>query len=153
MTPEPHDARDLLAYPPVGLTGPAVQVMDMEGSTSGRFEVAQVIARLFPAYGQFVRNVIAEGLEPASDFPFGPYATDVVTRKSRTTVEFVTPSNMTGIGTDSRLLKSNDPIHGVEMLFPNRDMELMGVFVRLPPDLVRFAPVIINAIERTSTRK
>ena len=87
-----------------------------QGGTSGRFEVAKVIARVFPAYKQFAQNVIAEGIEPASDFPSGPYASDKLTYRGKNIVEFETPANTAGLGTDSRLLPNASPIDGVAII-------------------------------------
>lgn len=55
------------------LNGPFIEVTELSGETSGRFRVARVIARVFPTQREFAESVIKEGLEPASDFPFGPY--------------------------------------------------------------------------------
>ena len=66
------DSKTLLSMDWKGFTGSAIEIAVSSGGTSGRFEVAKVIARVFPAYKQFAQNVIAEGIEPASDFPVGP---------------------------------------------------------------------------------
>src|SRR5215471_420993 len=86
------------------------------GETSGRFEVAAIVARVFPAYSWFVKAVIDEGILPASDFPFGPFPNDKLTYRGKTIVEFQTPANTEGLGTASRLLKNNAPIDGAVML-------------------------------------
>jgi len=44
-------------------------------------------------------GVITEGIEPASDFPFGPYPTDTLKYHGDVTVEFQTPANTKGLGT------------------------------------------------------
>ena len=49
--------------------GPVVKLSVENAETSGRFMVASVIARVFPAYRAFVSKVIEEGIEPAADFP------------------------------------------------------------------------------------
>ncbi|HTW65476.1 MAG TPA: hypothetical protein VME17_12695 [Bryobacteraceae bacterium] len=41
-----------------GTNGPIVQVDNIDGNTSGRFEVAEVIARVFPGQKAFVQTVI-----------------------------------------------------------------------------------------------
>lgn len=88
-----------------GFTGPVIQVSSSLGDTSGRFEVAKIIARVFPAYKQFVESVIAEGIEPASSFPFGAFPRDHLRYISKRTVEFETLANADGLGTTSRLQK------------------------------------------------
>jgi len=79
-------------------SGPAIQLSVAVGDTSGRFEVAQIIARVFPSHRNFVRDVIAEDIEPASNFPFGPFPKDKLTYKSKELVEYgnTCPNRRTG---------------------------------------------------------
>jgi hypothetical protein len=149
VTPEPHNARDLFNENSK-LTGPAVHLAAMAGDTSGRFSVARTVARLFPTYQNYVKHVVAEGIEPAADFPTGPYRTDYLTRRSATIVEFTTPANTDGIGTQSRLAKTNAPINGVALLFPDNAMNLSQVFVRLPPDLADLSRAIVESVEQSN---
>jgi hypothetical protein len=74
-------------------------VAEISGEMSGRFSVAQVIARIFPKQIEFTERVIKEGTEPASDFPFGPYPKDKLTYRSDRVVEFRTPPHSEGLGT------------------------------------------------------
>jgi len=62
-------------------------------------------------------------------------------------VEFLTPANTEGLGTQSRLLKNGDPINGVAILF-GEDSNLLQLSVRLPTDLRYLAPIIISQTER-----
>ena len=64
VTPEPHSADALQSVRP--LRGPVVELSYLNGWTSGRFDVARVLARLFPSRRAFVRQVIREQLESAS---------------------------------------------------------------------------------------
>jgi hypothetical protein len=116
VSPDPMDSKTLLSLKWQGFTGSAVQASLSYGGTSGRFEVAEVIARVFPAYKTFVQKVIAEGLEPASDFPFGPYPSDKLTYSGKNIVEFETPGSAQGLGTDSRLQMNASPIDGVAII-------------------------------------
>jgi hypothetical protein len=88
VTPQPIQSRDLLSDTWAGIGGPAIQVSVSIGDTSGRFDVARVITRVFPAQRAFVQRVINEGDEPASDFPSGPYPKDKLTSRSGKVVEF-----------------------------------------------------------------
>ena len=88
----PIDSKIILTGKWGGLVGPAIQFSTEFGGTSGRFGVAEIIARVFPAHRAFVRDVIAEGIEPASSFPFGPYPNDKLTYKNSETVEYLTPA-------------------------------------------------------------
>ncbi len=71
VTPEAHDGDDFLKAD-LHLKGPAIQLSNSIGSTSGRFEVAQVGARLFPVAKPFVEQVIQEGPSPRMKFTSGP---------------------------------------------------------------------------------
>jgi hypothetical protein len=151
VSPEPIRAADLFSTKWAGFTGPAIQVSDMIGDTSGRFSVARTIARVFPAHMNFVRKVIAEGLEPADAFPSGPYPTDRMVYRSKEMVEYQTPANTEGLGTDSLLQKNDSPISGVAILF-GEDPDLLELSVRLPPQFGDLTRVIIQQIEREAVR-
>ncbi|TWB54531.1 hypothetical protein [Nitrospirillum viridazoti] len=122
--------------------GPALQLVWLEGDTSGRFEVAKVAARLFPIAKDYVQGVIDEGLADKSQFIWGPYPTDTVVRHSPTSVDFVTPAGQKGIGTDSHFTPEPLPIVGSALLFPDDDMALRELVMRLPPEMADLGPVI-----------
>lgn len=142
VTPEVHGSADLLQAPKP-LTGPAVEVSFSWSSTAGRSEVAKVIARLFPSERKFVDDLIAEGIEPKENFPFGPYPGDTVTYRSSTDVMFVTPADTDGMGTASRLAKNGDPISGEARLSPENDVTVIDV--RLPKAMLQLVPVILSS--------
>jgi hypothetical protein len=117
VSPSPINASDLFSTTWKGFPGPVIQISSVNGGTSGRFEVARIIARVFPDCQEFVDNVIAEGIEPASSFPSGPYPADTLKYRGKNIVEFRTPANKDGLGTASRLQKNHSPISGVAILF------------------------------------
>lgn len=147
VTPERHNADDLFQQD-AGLSGPVVELSYLSGGTSGRFDVAKIAARIFPVARSFVDQVIAEDIEPKEDFPFGPYPDDTLARRTATVVEFVTPANRDGIGTSGRLAKTDQPISGVAMIFPQEDMDVVKVSVRLPPEHGDLASTIVATVER-----
>jgi len=149
VTPESHGATDLLSGAAT-LIGPAVTVSLSYHDTSGRFEVAQVAARLFPAKKMFVEQVIHEGVEPESNFPFGPYPNDILKRRGDFEVEFETPANMDGMGTRGRLMKKNaDAISGLAIM--TRDGDLLQLNVRTPPPLRNLIPTILESTLRQNS--
>ena len=152
VTPELHTADDFLK-PNSNLTGPAIQLSFSSSHTFGRFFVARVAARLFPTKKKFVQRVIHEGIagiaEPESDFPNGPYPTDILTRRSDSEVEFETPANTDGMGTESRLVKNSSPIKGVAIMTADEDLILLAV--RMPPELSNLVPSIVGETRRTSS--
>lgn len=147
VSPKPINPSDLFSENWKGFTGPVIQISDSIGDTSGRFVVARTIARVFPAYQSFVNDVIAEGIEPASLFPSGPYPSDKLTYRSNKIVEFQTPANTDGLGTDSWLQKNDTPISGVAILM-GEELDLCKLMVRLPPEQQDLTPVIIQQVER-----
>jgi hypothetical protein len=146
VTPERFDASALLRRETT-LTGPAIQLSLIMGGTSGRFGVAEVCALLFPTARLFVQGVMAEGLVPKDEFRFRPYRSDVLTRRSDTVVEYVTPANHDGVGTHSRMVRSDLPISGVAVLLPGEDMDLLKLDVRLPPDMRDMSSTIVRMLE------
>jgi hypothetical protein len=149
VSPDPISSQDLFSSKWRGFGGAAIQISEISGETSGRFGVAQIIARVFPTHMEFVRNVIAEGIEPASSFPSGPYPQDQLKYISREVVEFTTPANAEGLGTHSHLLAGSDPVKGVVLLDPE-ESGLTQLCVRMPKDMIDLVPVVTKQLERES---
>ena len=151
-----------------GIPGYGIDLRERDGGTSGRFDVAGIIARVFPSHWNFVRQVIAEGIEPASSFPYGPYPADELTYKGKDTVEYVTPPNTKGLGTSSSLVANARPIEGVVILTNDQfremsangtvigeggeELDLTQLSARLPPEMTELVPVIIRQIEQDSSQ-
>ena len=131
-----------------GFTGPAIEISRRFGGTSGRFSVAQIIARLFPAYKDFVANVVREFDIPASSFPSGVYPADRLVYKSSAVVEYETPARMEGLGTHSFLQRNDSPIEGVAILIGQPAPDLLFLTLRLPPRLHHLTELIIGQVER-----
>jgi hypothetical protein len=147
VSPDPIDSKTvLLSSEWKGFPGSAVQISVSDGGTSGRFEVAKVIARVFPAYKTFAQNVIAEGIEPASDFPFGPYPGDELRYRGKNIVEFETPTNSQGLGTDSRLQMNASPIDGVAIV-AGADTDLTQLSARIPASDSDLIPAMVAQAE------
>jgi hypothetical protein len=62
-----------------GLGGAVIEVNDISGENSGRYEIAELIARVFPAYRSFALRVGNFD----SPLPSGPYPKDSLTGKKR----------------------------------------------------------------------
>lgn len=152
VSPQPTDGNLLFSDTWKGFTGPVIQFSAEDGGTSGRFGVARMIARVFPSDREFVRRVISEGLEPASDFPSGPYPSDKLVYKSKEVVEYETPAQTEGLGTQSRLLKNLDPIRGVAILVGEEgEPSLILLASRLPPEMTHLTSAIIQETEYEAT--
>jgi hypothetical protein len=146
VTPQPIKRDDLFSTTWGGFTGPAIQASKTYGGTSGRFEVAKVIARVFPARKAFVENVLKQAMAPASDYPFAPFPKDSLIFKSDRIVEYQTPPRSEGLGTISRLQASDYPISGVAIL-QGEEPDLLFLAVRLPPGMNDLALPIIQQVE------
>lgn len=135
-----------------GFHGPAVELSTSSGGTSGRFTVAKKMARLFPEYRWFVQRVIAEGIEPAKDFPVGPFPDETLTYRDRRTVEYITPAYTHGTGTDSSLMPTASPIEGVVMLH-GEGLDAIQLSVSLPAQSRDLARIIIRQTEAEVARE
>jgi hypothetical protein len=130
------------------LTGPVVELDSTSGGTSGRFEVAQVIARVFPNYKAFVQSVIDLFDFFESKVTYGPYSMDKLTYKNQRIVEYRTPPNSKGLGTlTGRLRENGESIDGVAIL-EGATPDLLLLSVRLLPEMNSLKPAIIQQVER-----
>jgi hypothetical protein len=155
VAPEVLDSAKLIEHRNWGgLTGPVIQLSGSDGGTSGRFEVAKVVARVFPTHRAYARSIIAEGFGPASDYPFGPFPSDHLTYKGKDLVEFATPAHQHGLGTMSWLLPSNQPITGFALLTigPDVDTELLHLSFRLPLSLTFLTKSLLQQAEANDSK-
>jgi hypothetical protein len=151
ITPQPISIANIFEHGPGGSDGPAIQVAYRFGGTSGRFEVAEIIARVFPAYKSFATAVMKEFDRSDDSFTFGPYSRDRLVYKSKALVEYRTPAHTEGLGTHSWLSMNSVPIEGAAMLVgPEHDLVLLSV--RLPIDLNGLKTTIIGQFERDAAR-
>jgi hypothetical protein len=147
VSPQPIDTANIFSPGWSGFAGPAIQVSHLFGDTSGRFAVAEVIARVFPAYKAFATGVIETFDLPPSSFTFGPYPKDTLRYKGKTLVDYKTPPEADGLGTYSSLRKNGSPIDGVAILI-GESPDLLLLSVRLPPDLTGLTSAIVRQLER-----
>jgi hypothetical protein len=146
VSPDPIDAAKVLLHGS-NSAGPAIELALRDGGTSGRFSVAQIIARVFPAHMDFANGVIAEGLGQVNTFQFGPYPADILTYKSDEVVEYETPAYADGLGTYLGLTKNASPIDGVAIL-AGGELHLVLLSARLPGDPAGLAQAIVEQVER-----
>jgi hypothetical protein len=128
------------------ITGPAVMIESSDGGTSGRFHVAIIAAQLFPLVGsEFIMRVRQEHLIPDSSFDVESYPDDRVKYLSDRFVEFTTPANRNGLGTDGMLEVSSLPVRGLIILNLESEVNsLTEVRVRLPAGLNSVAEAIVQ---------
>jgi hypothetical protein len=135
-----------------GLDGTAIEINRISGENSGRYEIAEIMARVFPEYRALARRVLGDFDLP---LPSGPYPKDTLTYIGKTIVEFKTPAQTEGLGNfHSWLKQSGTPIQGAAILIADRQdpnlssARLVLLSVRFPPDLARLMPTIIRYVER-----
>lgn len=151
VSPQPINATMVFSDNWKGFSGTVIQLTDEYGGTSGRFSVAGMIARVFPSHTAFVHEVIANGFAQANDFPSGPHPNDQLIYKSKEIVEYQTPAQTDGLGTQSRLQKNADPIRGVAILVGS-DPDLVFLAARLPSDRTDLTSIIIRQVELDSAQ-
>lgn len=141
-----------------GITGPAIQADYITTENgSGRFDAAQVLARVFPEQKAFVKSVM-ESLDRPSGLTFGPYPSDKLIVKTRRFVEYQTAPHSEGLGTLTWFRANDDPIDGVaiwEEPKPHLLPDLLMLRVRLSREQRDLAPVIIQELllrQRGDTR-
>ncbi len=126
--------------------GEGVVAVESFGGTSGRFDVAEVSARLFPdVMAGFIARVKAEG-NPSPDFSsIKPYADDRYTYLTPRLVRFTTPALHDGIGT-GMFVPSADPVRGVVGLPPGdlREPNLFQYDLRLARSEDRLAGALVD---------
>ena len=132
-----------------GLSGPLIGISNWDGDTSGRFQVAEIIARVFPAYKAFATHVTEELL--GGPFNFGPFPKDELTYKDDRKVEYKTPPQSDGLGTYLWLKKNGSQIAGVAMIV-GQTPDLLLVSVRLPAELGGLTSVIVRQVELDARR-
>lgn len=146
VRPEPID--ETHPFPQPDITGRVIKFSHTWGQGSGRLQVAQVVARVFPKHRDYVRRVIDLFDFLASEITYGPYQTDKLTYRSDDVVEYVTPPNSNGLGTMSYIKPSNESIEGFAMLQDGTTPDLLLLVVRLGPEMQALKSQIIQYTER-----
>jgi hypothetical protein len=145
VAPDPIEASTLSSLR--NFSGPAIVLRRRYGEGIGAFDVAEVIARVFPAYGAMVTAIRKSfDLEP-DYFPSGPYPTDLLKYRGPSVVEYRTPPQTDGLGTGWWLNKNDDSVDGVAMLV-GATPDLLQLSVRLPDGKSRLAEAIIGHLEQ-----
>jgi hypothetical protein len=133
-------------FPLPTITGGAVVIQSSDTSSSGRFHAAIVAAQLFPLLGrELIARVRQEHLISDSSFDLERYPDDQLSYLSDRLVEYSTPANRTGLGTEGLLETANLPVRGLTVLNPESETNaLTEVRVRLPAALNAEAEAIVR---------
>jgi hypothetical protein len=133
-------------FPLPAISGPAIMIQSSPRETSGRFHVAIVAAQLFPLVGAaFIAQVRAERLIPDGSLVAERDSDDELQYLSDRFVQYTTPANHSGLGTQGMLDVSNLPIRGLTILsLEDAADALTEVRIRLPPNLNPLAAVLLQ---------
>ncbi len=133
-------------FPLPAIAGPAVTIQTSNAGSSGRFHVAIVAAQLFPLAGsELISRVRQEHLISDASFEAVPHPDDQLGYLSDQFVEYTTPANRAGLGTDGPLEMSDLPIRGLTILNPEAAVNtLTEVRVRLPAGLRAVAEAVVQ---------
>lgn len=151
VTPDAIDTTKIFSSTPLLLTGGAISLTRRWGQTSGRYSVADIIARVFPARMDVVKRIENFDGMPKSTYTFHPYPSDTPDYKSKTVVEYRTAARSEGLGTRYWLSGSDTPIDGVAML-KGEAPDLVLLEVRLSPDQDELTKAIVHDTERDVSR-
>jgi hypothetical protein len=103
-----------------GLEGTAIEVNHITSGASGRYQIVELIARLFPAYKPWAVSVLGEMDIP---LPSGPYLKDTLSYRGKTIVEYKPPAQTEGLGNfDSWLGKTDTPIVGAAIVIGHHSL-------------------------------
>lgn len=143
VTPKPIEPP---YFPLPTVTGPAVMIQSWDTGSSGRFHIAIVASQLFPLLGQeIVTQVRQEHLISDSSFNAAPYPDDQVSYLTDRLIDYTTPANRAGLGTDSLLDTSHLPVRGLTVFNPETEVNaLTEIRVRLPAALNDLQDAIVR---------
>jgi hypothetical protein len=141
VSPEPIDGAS-------DQDGPVVSISYSYGEGSGLFIVAEIILRAFPAWRSFADEVY-KGFDQTP--PAGPYPKDRLKYQSKSMVEYETPAQSEGLGTQSFVKKGDRPINGVAILVGQAPDSVL-LSVRLPANLAKLTPEIVRQVERANAK-
>jgi hypothetical protein len=147
-TPSPSTMLRYAKFHPI--TGPAIQITRFDGLSSGREDIAKLIARYFPERGVFLKFV--KSAVPMADYPAGPFPKDQRLAQKRGIVEYLTPAGKEGLGTLYRLVPSDLPIRAfAAVVGPDEALEGYAMGVRLAKDKEDLGPLILSWAEQRYT--
>jgi hypothetical protein len=133
-------------YPLPVIAGPVVMIQTSDAGSSGRFHVAIVAAQLFALIAdEYIATIRQEHVISDSAWQPEPDPDDQIQYISDRLVQFTTPANRTGLGTDGMFEMSDWAVTGLIILNLERDVNsLTEVRVRLTPALNAVAATIMQ---------
>ena len=135
---------------------PRIVAQAVDGDTSGKYEIAGAVARVFPKYKSFVDKIVADDNIPAAYYVFEPYPADSLHYLSDEAVEFETPAHSEGLASDA---EDAYPTSGFVMLRTEKAEEdsapqiegMDRLDIQLPPKLQALSGKIREQFEQKYT--
>lgn len=147
VAPEQFSSRDFFGGHHFSTKGSAVELTYSYGGTSGRWAVADAIARYFPLHRNFIKDNF-QGLD-TGPLPSGPYPHDLLSQQTENLVRYTTPPFLKGAGTAWVLAPSARAIQGLTMLVDDTDgPNLLRVNVRLSDADDGLTNIILQSAQR-----
>lgn len=147
VSPQESNGPRLFVEASTRFSGPVVAISFSNGDTVGRYTVAEMIARVFPSRLAYAAEVVEILDQTIESLPSGPFPADLLIYRNSRVVEYRTPPQSEGLGTQIRIEKNAVPIDGVVILAGQARPDLVHVAVRLPSELRDLTPAILSAVE------
>lgn len=127
------------------LYAPAITLSTIDGGTSGRFYVASYGFMLFPNLSRdFVKQVEHEGIVSKRDIERSKFPDDELKYLSKSLVEFNTPANKTGLGSEGYIRAGNTPVSGLVDYDVTGDVGVSVLRISMGGDGPRWTRVLIE---------
>ena len=146
VSPDPIDSKTLFSTDWKGFRGRPFRFPFRSAALPEGFKLPRSLRACFRSTRRSLRTSLPRGSNRQADFPFGPYPKDKLTYRSKSVVEFETPANTQGLGTDSRLQANASPIDGVAIL-SGADTDLILLSARLSAKDRDLIPLIVQQVE------
>jgi hypothetical protein len=150
LSPTPVQSSELFAGNWKGLHGAAIILSYDDGGTSGRYGVADTIAKFFPDYMYFAHQVEHQDKEDGGSFVLSKLTpiSDRIVHVGNREIKYETPANSEGLGTGYWLARDERPVTGVVLLNKDADLYTVNLFMRLPSADEVLTPFITQSAER-----
>jgi hypothetical protein len=148
VSPEPIDTKQGYASVRRSFAGPGIEMERFSSGTSGSYDIAEFMMRVFPSFRATARRMLDSVELP---IPSGPYPADKIRYRGARLVEYETPPQADGFGSRNFLVKNSLPIRGFAMLLSDPP-DLLFLAVRLPSESEDLAPVIIRQLEDEASK-
>lgn len=127
------------------LNAPAITLTIFDGGTGGRFDVASYCFMLFPDLSrEFVKQVEAEKFVSKKDIERSKYPDDKLKYINESLVEFMTPANKRGLGTQGYINMGDTPVSGLVDYDASGDVSVSVLRISMGVDESKWVHALIE---------